>query len=355
MRLSHILALLTCQHLAAQFRASEFQIYPAPNTADFATRGTLGNNPGEILMEVPATHFSGIGQDNTGTGTILIGFRHVLQERASATGNTYSLLVRRGTGGRPSTDSAGILMQTSTLTGPPSSGNAAWIITYDLATPSAALPTCDTFYFGVETSPATSFTGLAWHMVTTGGPARGDNPAESPLVPNLAWDRVSGSLVPRQPPVCAYNMSVRVLAPVLNVGNVDPSWSNGSAINFTSYGLGGMWPQVSGTRSDGLACRVRDANNANGSFVVFASSGVVCPGSPLGNLATGALYLTPSVLVPVASASLTNTGEGTALIAAPASLPTALSNHTLHLQAFTLGIGATLPGHLSNRASTRFL
>src|SRR5688572_31432618 len=96
---------ITCGVLASQVNLAE--IYPGSNCTNFTSRGSLGSNGGEILLEWPVTHFSGIGHDRTGRGTILSGFVHVVQDQYAATPSTYSVLVRRGVGGRPSTDAAG--------------------------------------------------------------------------------------------------------------------------------------------------------------------------------------------------------------------------------------------------------
>jgi len=343
----------------AQARVNLAEIYPAATCTNYTSRGTLGGNAGEILLEWPESHFSGVGHDLTGNGTILTGFTHVVQDQNAATTSTYSLLLRRAVGGRPSTDAAGILLQTSSLSLPQGTGTIAWIITHDFASPTTVLPTCDTFYMGVSTVAAPwPNDGLSWHMATatTVGGTQGDNPANDPRVPNLAWDRVAGSAVATQPTPRTYRFGLRVGAAVLNLGNIDLGWISGCGRlnNFTSYGLGGMWPQITGPRADGLWCRVRDAASAQGSFVLLSSPLLACPGIPLPSLASGALYLYPDRLVPMALGSLGPDGEGTTQVASPGTIPTALAGRLLDFQAFTLGSAGVLPGRLSNRASTRF-
>ncbi len=346
------IALAFCAHAGAQTPTNLFDLYAG--TTDFTSRGILGTNAGEYLLQVRSSHFSGVGHDQSGGGTRLSGFHHVLQDQNGATPETYTLLLRADAAGVPDCTAAGLLLSVGPFTtAPGGAGAVVFNTTTTLATVSTLLPLCPTFYQGIDLAAAPLWTadGLSVHLTDY---FLGDNPA--PGAPSLSWNCLNGS--PQQP---AFFETIRIdivlQSALLQMGNVDPT-----ASNRRSFGAGGMFPRCmgpAGPRNDGLDCRVRDAANANGIFVLFlgTTNGVGCPGLPLSGLANGALYLNPTTsFIQLTVGPLGATGEGIAT-----AIPTGLSacsrvvNRFVDFQAFTLGPSLTLPGNLTNRASVSFL
>src|SRR5690606_28970100 len=147
-------------------------------------------NAGDNLIQIPSTHFSGIGHDVSGSSTTLVGFQYVMQDQNASTQEQYSLIVRSDMSGQPDPTPAGVLLQTTPLTSPSGTGTLAWIVTVTLATPSTALPLCNTYYHGTNATAAPTWPadGLSWHICTY-YPLNGtqaDNPA--PNAPNIAWN-----------------------------------------------------------------------------------------------------------------------------------------------------------------------
>lgn len=360
MRLSLLFTLALGLHAHAQTPTNLFEIYSG--CTNFTSRGSIGPNAGEYMLQVRSSHFAGIGHDVTGTSTRLIGFRYTSQDQNGVTPETYSMIVRADLAGTPDCTNAGLLFTTGSLTTPPSTtvGVVAWNITTTLATVSTALPLCNTYYQGGQFPAAPGWSagtdGQSLHI--TDYPL-GDNAA--PTAPSLTWNCLAGA--PVQP---NFQETVRVdaivEAAVLNMGNVDPGLTTTCLISLAnrSFGAGGMFPQCTGSvgpRNDGIDARVRDAANAGGVFALFLGTAGNCPGLSLGSLARGSLYLNPAgPFVQIAAGALDAGGVGivTAIPPNTAACGRAV-NRLVDFQAFTVGPAFTLPGNLTNRASVNYL
>jgi hypothetical protein len=351
-----------------------FDIYSG--CTNYTSRGTLGTNAGEVLLQIPRTAFQGVCQDAGGTGTLLNQFQYVTQDQNGSTQETYFLVVRRDdpvTPGAPDITAAGLLLRAGPLLTPATTilTPVAWIITATLATPSTVLPLCDTYYHGMEVAAAPGWTGdgQSVHICTyyNLGGTQADNPA--PIVTgfpdpiNVAWDHNFVTMVAAQPSTRSIRLALGSAASVLNMGNVDPTapaTNCVSTLGGRSWGAGGMFPAGSASgrspRDDGLDARVKDVGSASGVFQLFMSDTSTCPGLPLSFLASGALYLNVGLLIPLGSGVLDATGLGTTTVIPPGTVvPASIINRDLPFQAFTVGPSFTLPGKLSNKAATRYL
>jgi hypothetical protein len=362
---SLLIATLSLALAATTTAQNYFGIYSG--CTNFTSRGALGTNGGDNLLEIKSSHFSGIGHDTAGVGTVLTGFRHVLQDQNASTVENYSFIIRRDSAGAPDCSAAGVILQTATLASPSGAGTLAWIITATLTTPSTLLPLCNTYYHGLNIPANAGWTadGLSSHIGTyylLNG-TQADNPA--PNAPNIAWNCLNSAPVqPTSNRTIRYELQVQ--AAVLNMGNTDPTLIGvttncvstllNAAGNPRSWGAGGMYPENGGGRNDGLDCRIFDIANQSGLFAVFLGVNLGCPGLPIGSIANGALYLNPAgPFVQVASGTLDTTGTGIATVLPPNTAPLTVVNRFLDFQAFTVGSSFALPGNLSNRASVQYL
>jgi len=349
----------------AQTPTNLFEIYSG--CTNYTSRGSLGVNAGEIMLQVPSSHFAGVAQDAAGGGTNLTGFQYITQDQNGSTTETYFMVVRADNSGAPDcTTTPGRLIYAGPLTTPASTVTTpvAWQITATLATASTAVPLCNTFYVGSEVIAAPGWTndGQSFHICTYYllGATQADNPA--PAAPNLAWDCLAGA--PVQPGSARLpRFGLIAGAAVLNLGNNDATLTNTANCVTTlanvSFGAGGMWPEAqgaSGPRNDGLNFRVRDAANANGLAVVFLGQNIGCPGLPLAGLANGALYLNPGgIFLQLAQAPLDAAGLSTGLLLPGSPAVASAVNRVIDFQAFTIGASFALPGNLTNRASVAYL
>jgi hypothetical protein len=347
---------------AVTAQSNLFEIYSG--CTNNTSRGTLGGAIGDILMKVPQAPFRGVAHDASGGGTVFTGFRFVTQDEDASTQELFDLIVRRDTGaGLPDCTPASALIVTRQLQsplGPP--GRAAWLITVPFATPSTAIPLCGEYYMGmgVAAAPAWVADGQSLHMGSyflLGG-TQADNP--SPNAPNLAWNCALAGLVPSQPPTeRCYRFGLLVPAPVLNIGNVDPTVAATNCISTQgnrSWGAGGLYPvSNAGPRQDGLDVRLLDAANPGGFYVVMLGLALPCPGFPFFTFARGALYLHPASLIMGPSGFLDGTGTAIATVVPPGVLPPVGGGAGLPMQAWTIGAGFVLPGSLSNGAASIFL
>lgn len=369
MRHASLLVLVLGGALTAQ--TSQFGIFPINPSGPFngtcttfTSRGTLGANPGDVLLEVPGTHFSGVCQDAAGSGTLFNSFFYQTQDQNAATVEPYSMLVRSAAfpGPGPDCTAAGIRMQVTGLSTPGGAGTIQWAITTTLATPSTALPLCETWFMGAEVAPAPNWPAdgqsfhIANHYLTQG--LTGGNPA--PNAPSLAWNCVAGTA--NQPDGRTIRFYVNSPASVLTMANVDPTLAAHclatapAPYTNTDTGAGGLWPQCQGTgaRNDGLKARVVDASAPGGFYVVFLGTPVGCPGLPVPALFQGALYLNPTALVQVASGSLDAAGTTIAdVLPAGFDCRPAL-NRFVPFQAFTLRSNLAFPGKVTNSAAVNY-
>ncbi len=349
----------------AQTPTNLFDIYSG--CTNFTSRGSLGVNGGEVMIQVPSSHFAGVCQDATGAATSLSGFQYVTQDQSGVTTETYFMVIRADNSGAPDcTTTPGRLLYAGPLTTPASTVTTpvAWQITATLATASTAVPLCSTFYMGAEMPAAPLWTndGQSFHICTyylLNG-TQADNPA--PAAPSLAWDCLNGAPVQ---PGSARCVRIGLIAPsaMLKLGNNDSTLTNTANCVTTlanvSFGAGGMWPQAQGTggpRNDGLNFRVRDAANPNGVAIVFLGQNIGCPGLPLSGLANGALYLNPGgIFLQLAQGALDATGLSTGLLLPGSPAVASAVNRVIDFQAFTIGATFALPGNLTNRASIAYL
>lgn len=353
---------------AANAQSNHFEIYSG--CTNFTSRGTLGANAGEILIQVPGSNFAGVCQDATGTGTSLESFQYVTQDQNGATQSTYTMLVRADAAGQPDATAAGVLLRLGPLVTPPSTTTTpiAWVLTTALATPSTGLPLCGTYYHGmeVEAAPLWSVDGQSVHICSyfLMGVTQADNPAPPPNpVPNVAWSIDYAANLVNQPAPRALRLGLGSPGPVLNMGNVDPYVSFQNCVmtmGYRSWGAGGIWPcsnsNRGGIRDDGLDARVRDAANANGAFAMFASSHFVCPGLPAPGGWFGAVYLSLPAMEYLAAGVIDAQGVGIVTLLQPGTpVPLAVLGRAIPFQAFTLGPSMIGPGRLTNVAATTYL
>jgi hypothetical protein len=352
------LALLGTAGLAPAVAAQNlFEIYNGACT-DFTSRGIIAGSAGDYLLQVPATHFAGVGHDAGGSSSRLTGFTYFTQDQNGATPETYSVVVRGDVAGAPDCSAAGLLLSVPLMLPAAGIGVIARQITTTLATPSSALPLCQNYYMGLELAAAPGWSGgTDGQSLHLSDYFLGDNPAAG--VPSLSWNCLNG--MPQQPTFFeTLRIGASVDAALLNMGNVDPTLPATRTClvttNRRSFGAGGLWPACGGSRADGVDCRVRDRANANGVFVLFLGTALSCPGLPLSGLANGALYLNPGgVFLQLTSGALNSTGEGTASVIPPGSPACARAvNRFVDFQAFTLGSGFALPGNLTNRVSVNY-
>jgi len=338
---------------------------------NFTSRGSLGSNGGSVLLEVPGRHFSGVGHDASGTGTLFQNFHYLTQDQNAATVETYSMEIRGEANPPPGPDCNATLMQLTGLSLPGGTGTLAWFITNTLATPSTAVPLCNTFFMGAQVIPTAGpqpwpQDGQSFHMgsyyLLQGATA--SNPA--PNAPNIAWECLGGTATQPTTSPRTYRFYLGVNAAVLNTANNDPSLTGAghclstapAPYTNTDTGPGGLWPQcqgAAGIRNDGLTARVLDAQAAGGLFVVFLGPTVGCPGLPVPFLFSGALYLNPASLTPMASGMLDATGVAVAPMVPPGTNCRPAINRVLDFQAFTANATLALPGRVSNRAGVVYL
>ncbi len=369
MRVLSLVALLAVgSQLMAQ--SNYFEIHGDPSCTYWTSRGSLGVDPGEILLQIPASHFSGVCQDASGTATVLTELRLLVQDQNTATQEPYYMVLRADASGAPATGTP--LLRVGPFV-QPNIGNviAAWDMIHTI-TASTAVPSCATFYVGAETVAAPGWPqtdGLSVHMCSfylLNNASFEDNPAAPPdPVPSLGWNFNYNTNSVSQPGAArSVRFKLGSRAPTLHMGNVDPTMVGPSCLvglGKRSWGAGGMFPASNGdglgTRDDGLSARVIDLANRGGVFQLFMSDSQSCPGLQIGSLFTGTLFLNFANLIPVGSGVISAAnGEGIIPVIPPGVvLHRSMRGRLLPFQAITVGPTFTLPGNLTNMAGSTFL
>ncbi len=340
-----VLALTTTLHAQTLF-----EIHPGCTT--HTSRGTLVANGGEILLQVPGSHFMGVGHVPNGLSCAANGMRFVMQDQDAASTDTYWTVVRGDLLGVPDCSSAGLLMQVGPFNPPSGTGVSAWIFTHTFASP-VAIPQCATFYPGVAVRPAPTWPadGLSLHiaMYSTGSNA-------SASASNLFWN--CGPSGPAQPATKrTINLGLLVDAAVLNMGGADALGTRciGASPDF---GAGGNWPVCEGTtgtmRNDALHARVRDAALPAGFCAVYAWPLTACASAYPWPVADGAWYLSPGYSGIWIGGGVLAGGEAvvpTLLTSAVVSANCALLSLPMYYQGIVVQGGVI---HATNRAGTVF-
>jgi hypothetical protein len=211
--------------LAAQ-TDDKFEIYPARNNlgTSYVTRPTpLATSNLELLQEVPASHFAGVG-DNGLFGCEATAFTLATQDQNQATAETFNVVFRSNhPAGGPNSAPSGLLLRTGDLTYWGSgSGPGAASLTVTFATP-LSIPCIGGFSYGIEFRAAATFPadGQSLYAADYASNATGDNPRAA--APKHAFIVVAGGAVTPTSSPLVLGVGLRGKAPTTNLGNLDPT------------------------------------------------------------------------------------------------------------------------------------
>lgn len=336
------LGLLLAPAVAAQ---DTFVIYPddARVATSATTRYNFGDLAGEMLQQVPAGNFAGVG-DN-GTACQVTNMTFTLQDQNDLSQENYSVIFRSAaTGGGPDASAGGIIAQGGPFASPLGTGTiAAYLITLTFTTP-VSLPCTGDYFFGISFNAVPSALGT-WaagtegisihHAYNPGVGTLGSNArATCPIVTWQIYATAPNGV--RTGSARAANIGLGTTTPVLAIGNNDPSTTR--IPNLIDYGIGGMFPAVKlSPRDDGLEARIADTANLNGTGVFFLGTTSFGPGIPLGGF-SGRIWLNPTgLIIQLGTAAITGTTTGYAKIqvAPPTTIP-AFTGITLFFQGVTV-------------------
>lgn len=316
------------------------------------------NLAGEGFQEVTQPLFRGVG--DVGGAAWARGFYHWAGDLDNATPETYGIILRLADPtGQPDTTPAGVIVQVGPLSTPiGGGGSGGWILTDVFATPVAvptqaswfqgmSLPANPAWPTGTATSPPDGHSIWAADTLAAGTPAIvGENPRFSATP--VTW-RVTAAGSPFRTQ-WTYIMGTLVENPVLHVGGIDPLSARTGVLGAPSYGMSGLFPDISGApRSDGLDLRMQDNLFPNGVALYAAALGWwPGPGVPIGF--GGDLYLDLVTLMLLGFALPTG-GAATLPVVAPGTLSPALVGQELTFQGLWLDL-ATGIGRMSNAQRT---
>lgn len=315
------------------------------------------NAAAEGLQEVALAHFRGVG--DIGGGALARGFYHWAADLDLLTPETYGIVLRTADPlGQPDVTAAGVIVQVTGLTTPIGPGGVgSWIMTDTFATP-VALPTQASWFQGLDfpASPTWPYgTPADGHSLWSADTLAAMTPAivgenGRLTAPAVTWAvRPSGQTFRTQ---WTYIMGTLVDNPMLHIGGIDPLSARTGVLGAPSYGMNGLFPDVSGSpRSDGLDLRMQD-NAVPGGLAVFAASFGFWAGPPLAIGFTGDLYLDPATLLLVGFAVPVG-GAATLLVAPPGSIQPALQGQSIMFQGLWLDF-LTGGARMSNAQASLF-
>jgi hypothetical protein len=347
----------------AQSPFNPFIVFPQdperqPITAASYVRRPDWNLAAEGFQQVTQDLFRGVGDVGAGV-SVARGFYHWAGDLDNATPETYGIVLRREDPilGGPDVTPAGVIVQVNNLTTPiGAGGNGGWILTDVFATP-AALPQNASWYQGMflpanpawpSGSPPDGHSIWAADTLAANTPATvGENGRLN--APPVTW-RVNAAGVAARTQ-WTYIMGTLVENPVLHVGGIDPLSSRTGTPGAPSYGMNGLFPDVSGSpRSDGLQLRMQDNQLANGIAVFAGSFGWFPVPVPIGYGGDLHLDLTTVVLL---GAGVPTGGAAVVPLATPGTLSPALIGQTVMFQGLWLD-PLTGAGRMANAQATSF-
>ncbi len=316
------------------------------------------NLAGQGFQQITQDLIRGVG--DIGGASLAMGFYHWAGDLDGSTPETYGVILRTAdaSGAVPDVTPAGVIVNVAGLTTPVGpAANVGWILTDVFATP-AILPTQASWFQGLEfgASPTWPYGvppdgNSIWAADTLAAntPATvGENGRLN--APPVTW-AVNAAGTPFQTQ-WTYLMGTLVQNPTLHVGGIDPLSARTGVLGAPSYGMNGLFPDVSGTpRSDGLDLRLQDNQQPN-SLAVFAAAVGWWPGPPLSVGFVGDLHI-DIVTLTVLGFALPVNGAATLLVAAPGTIPPTLIGAELMFQGLLLD-PVTGGGRLSTAQVTRF-
>jgi hypothetical protein len=351
---------LAASAVAAQ--TNPFVVFPQDPERQTVTASSYVRRPdwnmaAEAFQEMGNLMFRGVGDAAGGTCTAR-AFYHWAADENTATSETYGIILRTGTttpGNGPDPTLAGEIVRVTGLTTPTGGGGrGTFIITDAFATP-VTLP-CETEWFqGIEFPANLSWPATDGHSAWAADPPGfspatvGDNPRAG--APRVTWRIGTGGAVVTT--AWTYIMGVRVDSPVFHIGGVDPLSSRQGAGGGPNLGMGGLFPDVSGTpRSDGLTLRVQDNVQPNGLGVFFLSTSFASLPFTFPGFG-GRIYVDlSSMLWSGGPVSMTN-GAAELVLAPPNVIPTSLQRRSLVMQALVVD-PTTLTGSFTNAQRVAF-
>lgn len=309
---------------------------------------------GEAFQELNPNWFRGVGEV-TG-GAIALGFYHWAADENIATAETYGIILRSAdTVGRPDLAPTGVIMQVNNLSTPAGSGGprGSWIMTDTFATP-ATLPTNQTWFQGVAVaaninwpatdgyslwaadSPSISSTAVVGENHRAGAPFVTWSVDANSNVGTTGWTYILGVIVP---------------TPVLHVGGIDPTSTRTGTLGASSYGMNGLFPDISGTpRRDGIDVRIQDGSR-QGLALLAGALGFQSPAFPIPGIG-GQLNVDIATMTTLGFAPLAG-GAATIPVAMPNTLPTSLVGLTFMMQGIVVDT-ATFAANFTNAQATSF-
>lgn len=316
------------------------------------------NFAGQGFQQVTQDLIRGVG--NIGGAALAMGFYHWAGDLDGSTPETYAIILRTAdaSGNAPDVTPAGVIVNVTGLTTPLGPATSVgWILTDVFATP-ALLPTQASWFQGLEfgasptwpygTPPDGNSIWAADTLAALTPATVGENGRFN--APPVTWTITgSGGTFQTQ---WTYLMGTLVQSPTLHVGGIDPLSSRTGVLGAPSYGMNGLFPDISGApRADGLDLRMQDNLMPTG-IAIFAASFGWWPGPPLPVGFIGDLHIDLSTMVLLGFALPVN-GASTLPVVAPGSIPLAMTGSELMFQGLLLD-AATGAGRMSNAQVTRF-
>lgn len=341
-------------------QANPFIVFPQDPerqtiTAASYVRRPDWNREAEGFQEVSYDFFRGVG--DTGGQALARGFYHWAGDLDSSTAEPYGVILRTADAlGEPDTTPAGVIIEVPNLSLPiGAGGNTGWVMTDIFATP-AALPTSGTWFQGLNmpANPAwPSGTPADGHSIWSADTLTAATPAtigENARVgaPAVTW--ASTPTPQKFRTEWTYIMGTLIDNPTLHVGGIDPLSARTGALGAASYGMAGMFPDISGApRSDGLQVRMQD-NQVNPGIIAVAGSLGFWSGGGIAIGFGGDLHLDLSSIV-VIGAAVSSGGAATVPFATPGTLSPALMGNSIMFQGLWLD-AVTGAGRMSNAQAT---
>lgn len=290
--------------VAAGLSAQMFEVYPSRPDVHWTThtRLDLGSSPGEILMHVPASHFRGVGDRGLGTCNCQVFYRFEVRfwDGDRATREVFATRFYSVVAGQPGPPlhlgtasvtplgvGPGLVAQTLFVIGPP---------------PIVTMPCTDGFFLGVDVGAATyddngalvdglEVLAAEYRPGLVPVPVRGDYPSNA--APSYAWSKKAGAFPwVNHPNGMALAFACDPRTPLLNLGNRPPKQLGGVE---QSFGVGGMWSDVTAGRLDGLDVRVQDISRPNGFAWIILGPALPLP-MPVPGI-PGCLYVEPWIVL----------------------------------------------------------
>jgi hypothetical protein len=338
-------------------QSNPFIVFPQDPQRQTITSASYVGRPdwnlaAEGFQEISPSWFRGVA--DVGGACLVDGFYHWAADENGSTPETYGIILRNSSGGAIDPTPAGEILRVSGLSTPTGAAARVSFTMIDTFATPVLVPCGQAWFQGLDFPANANWPATDGHALW-----RADVPGITPALvgenPRGGAPRVTWALTPAGTTLntaWTYIMGVMAPAPMLHLGGIDPSSSRTGVAGDPSYGMNGLFPDISASpRADGLNVRIQDSARPSGLAIAAIGANYFPVPLPFPPLA-GEVFLDPATIQTVGFATMLS-GAAVLPVAAPGAIPPSFVGSVFLFQGVVLD-PATGAGAFTNTQAVSF-